>query len=323
MKQLCIGTILVLLALFWITSSVSANGQNEFDGRVGLGGIMIYSGNNLNPKGSEKNIDDLNSAADKELTVLPMILPEVTYDVGESEGLKLYFTTEPPIDEVGGFAFILGASYPIEGLVVFDMNAFFTPFEEVWKNPYITGIDRETTTTSKYGAKIAFNRIMGTGLRLNAVYMNDDVDDDIIGSLNPEMARDGAIYALNANYSFHLSKSFELRPRMSIRKGDYDGEANSFTKYKFDIEARNMVGHIMYISRIYYSYSGYDKTNPIFDKTRNNNGYGISLMTNYIAPFGFDNWSLIGLLSLSKGDSNIDFYDTEAITFGAFMTYNF
>lgn len=323
MKNIQLVVLLLTMAFFSKDSSASEIEENTFDGRFGIGGIMIYSANNLNPKGSYKKIDDLESAADKKLNVVPVILPEVTHDIGEPKGFKFHFSTTPPIDEAGGFAFILGTSYQAGTLGIFEASTFFTPFEEAWEDPYVTGVSRKTTSTSKYGAKIGYNRIMGTGLRLNVVYMNDEVDEDVIGSLMPEMARDGAIYALNANYSFYVTKSFELRPRASIRKGDYDGEANSFTKYKFTVEARNMVGRLMFISKVYYSYSGYDKTNPIFATTRDNNGYGASLMTNYMAPFGFSDWSLVGLLSLSKGDSNINFYDTEAITVGAFLTYIF
>jgi len=320
MKKLCIGATLAFLTFSVVPSTFATDEESRFHGSVGLGGVMIFNGDNLNPRGSEKKINDLSSAADKKLTTLPLILPEATYDVGDPEGLVLFFNTEPPIDEVGGFAFILGASYPTKGFIL-EMSSFFTPFEETWENPYITGVDRKKTSTTKYGAKIAFNKIAGTGLRINGVYMRDDIDNDTIALTSPSMARDGHIVALNGNYSFQLSESFELRPRISIRNGNYDGDANSFMKYKFDLEARNIVGSMMFISRMYYSYSDFDKVNPIFDKTRNNMSYGASLMANYMAPFSLDNWSLMGLLSYSKGESNIDFYDTEAITIGAFLNY--
>ncbi len=167
--------------------------------------MFIDSGNNLNPHGSKAYLNDLNSAADKESMTIPLILPDVTYDIGDQDGVKLYFNTEPPIDEVGGFVINFGGSYPIENVGIININAFFTPFEEVWENPYITGVDRQTTRTSRYGARVAFNRILGTGLRVNVVYMNDDVDEDVIGKLMPELSRDGAVYALNANYSFNIT----------------------------------------------------------------------------------------------------------------------
>lgn len=324
MKYHFVYTIL-LCSLFSTGVSTVFGAEDEtdnFEGRVGLGIIFINSGNNLNPSGSKKYISDLNSAADKESSILPIILPSVTYTVKNSGGLKFYFDTEPPIDEAGGFGINFGGSYPTK-IGIVDTSLFFTPFEEAWKNPYATGVNRETTSTSKYGVKIALNRIMGTGLRVNTVFMNDDVTDDLIGEIMPEMGRDGSVYALNANYSFYISETLEVRPRISVRKGEYDGSSNSFTKYKVDLEARYKSDRLMIIPRIFYSSSEYDEMNPIFDKTRKDDGYGANVMINYMAPFGLRDWSVLGLIGFSKGDSNITFYDTESLSIGAGISYSF
>lgn len=320
------GLFLLAAATLLPLSSEAADNDaapDSLSGMVGIGMMVIDSGNNLNPDGSKKRLDDLDSGADRETTYLPMILPKATWDVGEPEGAKLYFTTDPPIDEVGGFAFSFGSSFELDAVGILDTALFFTPFEEAWKNPYVIGTDREETDTSKYGLRVGMNRIMGSGLRVQLVYLNDDVDDDDIGELVPELARDGAIYALNLNYSIYLSEEIELRPRLSVRYGDYDGEANSFIKYKIDLEARYKTGKWLIAPRLNYSHSDYDQTHPIFDKTRDNDSYGISVMTTYMAPLDFEEWSVAALLALSKGDSNIDFYDTESLTFGGMLNYHF
>lgn len=294
--------------------------DKSYSGRINIGVMLINSSNNLNPNGSKKYIEDLESAPDKERTVMPVIMPTVSY---RFESLKLYLDTKAPIDEVGGFAINLGGTYPLGDVGILDSSIFVNPFEEAWKNPYQTGVNRSSTSTSKYGLKVGLNKIMGTGLRVNAVYMNDTVDDDVIGELRPEMERDGSVYALNMNYSFYLSETLEIRPRISVRKGEYSGEVNSFIKYKTELEARYRIGRLMLMPRVYYSFSEYDERNPIFNKTREDNGYGGNLMVNYIAPLGFRDWSAQLLLAYSKGDSNINFYDTEGITTGMFMSYAF
>jgi hypothetical protein len=321
MKELLISVCAT--ALIYLPGLSAAGLTDSLSGSIGLGAIVIDSGNNLNPQGSEKRLDNLDSAADPETTFLPAILPEVTWDAGQPEGVKFYLETDPPIDEVGGFALNLGATYETGKAGILDTAVFFTPFEQAWENPYITGINRKETDTTKYGLRIGLNRIMGTGFRAQLVYLNDDVDDDVIGELMPEMARDGAVYSLNLNYSYYVGNNLELRPRVSIRKGDYDGEANSFRKYKIDLETRYMTGQWMIVPRVYYSHSDFEETNPIFDKTRKNDSYGASLMTTYMAPFNWEKWSTTCLLALSRGDSNIDFYDTEATTFGGVLSYHF
>jgi hypothetical protein len=94
-------------------------------------------------------------------------------------------------------------------------------------------------------------------------------------------------------------------------------------KYKIDFEARYKTGQWLIVPRVYFSHSDFDEINPIFDKTRDNNSYGASLMTTYITPFHWQNWSATLLVAMSKGDSNIDFYDTEAMTLGGLFTYHF
>ncbi len=313
----------VVTALMTVPALASADVTDSLSGTIGIGAIVIDSGNNLNPSGSKKRLDNLSSGADRETTIMPGILPTVTWDVGEPEGLKFYLTTDPPIDEVGGFSFNFGASYAAARVGIIDAAAFFTPFEEAWKNPYVIGVDREETDTTKYGLRIGLNRIMGTGFRAQLVYMADDVDDDVIGELFSELARDGAVYSMNLNYSYYVGENLELRPRLSIRKGDYDGDANSFMKYKIDFEARYKTGQWMIVPRVYFSHSDFDETDPIFDKTRDNDRYGVSLMTTYMAPFNWEKWSVTCLVDMSQGDSNIDFYDTEAITFGGLLNYHF
>lgn len=315
--------LIAAIGLLFPFSLAADEGSGILNGTVGIGGIVIDSANNLNPNGSKKRLESLQSAPDRETTGIAIILPRATWDIGEKGGTKLYFETEPPIDEVGGFAFTLGATNTIAGVGILDTAAFFTPFEEAWEDPYATGVDRNETDTSKYGATIGLNRIMGSGLRVRLVYMNDDVDNDIIGSTTPELSRDGGVYSLNVNYSYYLSKTVEIRPRVSIRRGDYDGDANSFIKYKIELETRLILGKVMLIPRAYYSYSEYDEVHPIFNKTRETDGYGISLMTNYMAPFNLPDWSVMGLLSYSRGESTINFYDTEAFTVGGFLNYHF
>ena len=322
MKRIIAGVFITLLA----TAVAAVGDEQEKDavsGRLATGFMVIDSSDNLNPDGSEKKIDNLNSAAERQTSVVPVLLPTVTWDVGEPGQFKLFLNGEPPIDEVGSFALNVGGSQQVSGVGIVEAGMFFTPFARVWKNPYLTGVNREKTETSKYGAGIGFNRIMGTGLRLNAAFMVDEVDDDEIGRLIPDLARDGSIFAINANYSIYLSETLELRPRLGIRMGEYDGESNSFVKYKAEIEARYRVGRFMAIPRVFFSHSEYDKVNPLFGVTRENDSYGVRAMMNYLAPFGLMNWSLQLLAGYSRGDSNIDFYDTEGLSAGVFASYSF
>lgn len=47
---------------------------------------------------------------------MPALRIDTVWDVGEEKGWKIYFSTTPPIDGVGGFAIDLGATYNMPGV---------------------------------------------------------------------------------------------------------------------------------------------------------------------------------------------------------------
>ena len=133
MKSYVLYITTAIAMIFLSAPAVFAGEPDTLDGRIGIGFIVIDSADNLNPSSSEKYIDSLDTAAERKTTILPMILPAATWDIGEPEQVKLYFGTEPPLDEVGGFALNLGGTYNIGGVGLFDAGIFFTPFEKAWE----------------------------------------------------------------------------------------------------------------------------------------------------------------------------------------------
>ncbi|THB79667.1 MAG: DUF2860 domain-containing protein [Desulfobulbaceae bacterium] len=316
--------VMVLTLVFCPTllASQPTESTDTFSGRVGLGFMFINSGNNLNPNGSEKRITNLDDSADPKLNVIPFIAPSFTYDAGEPGNFKLFFNTRPAIDEVGSFSFNLGGTYPTD-IGVVELSAIVAPFERVWENPYQLNTNRTTSPTSNYGTKLALNRIMNSGFHANIVVINRDVDDDIIGDIEPDLQREGQVYALNINYLKTFSRSFGIRPRFSIRKGEFEGESNSFTKVKLSLDGRYTHQKFTVLPQVSYAYKKNDKVHPIFNETKEENALELRLLMSYAEPFDLEDWAAQMLVSYSYGDVNIDFYDTEALTTGVFLVYNF
>jgi hypothetical protein len=318
------GMCLLLLPMLCAFSSQAAlaGEAGRFDGQVGVGFITILSGDNLDPDGSEKRLADLNTAADKESTFIPVLLPSATWDIGEQGGVKLFFETEPPIDEAGSFTLGLGASVAT-GWATCELGAFFTPFEEVWENPYLTGVDRSTSSTTIAGLRLSANRIMGTGLGLHLVYLGENVDDDAIGALIPDMARDGSVYSIATDYHFRITETFQLTPQLSVRKGDFDGESSSYTKVKGKLKGTYVRGRLILNPEIYLGTADYDEIDRVFNQDRETDEYGAALAATYLAPFNFQDWALTGIAGYSRGDSSITFYDNESVSLGMFLSYRF
>lgn len=324
MKRIYYAGIAASIGVMSGTIAVSADeAAGRLTAGIGVGAMVIDSGNNLVPGGSSKIIDDLDSAVERETAFVPLLIPSIAYRLNETGETSLFLNTDPPIDEVGSLGINAGISHTVDGTGILEFGTFISPFAEAYKNPYLVGVRRETTSAMQYGVKVAFNRILGSGLRVNAAWMNEDIDDDQIGRMNPAMDRDGNVYSLKTNYSIYLSENLEIRPRFGISAGDYKGEANSYVKLKPGIEINCSFGNLGVESEFFYSSSTYDESNPIFGKTREDDGYGMTLTLYYVEPFGYENFTVVGLAGYSRDDSNINFYDTEAITTGVLVNYDF
>ncbi len=307
----------------WHVQSAGAEERERFRGGVGLGVMAFDRADNLDPNGSKRSIDTLDRRADRELTVIPLLAPFFSYDVGAPGGAVVQFMVRPPIEEAGGLVVNLGTTYYLPAGGSIELNGLVAPLEEAWENPYLVNQRRSTTGSPKYGAHVAWREIGGTGLSLHGVYLRDEVDNDRIGELMPELARDGAIYALAAAYRLPLSEVVEIRTRASYLQGDYDGESNSFTRYRIRVQASYRLGALTLIPEISYRHTSYDEIDPMFGITREEDSYGIDLTVHYRAPFGWQDWALQGMAGYGRGDDDITFYETESLRIGSLLTYYF
>ncbi|NOQ78299.1 MAG: DUF2860 domain-containing protein [Gammaproteobacteria bacterium] len=67
----------------------------------------------------------------------------------------------------------------------------------------------------------------------------------------------------------------------------------------------------------------FDKNDPIYKKTRNDDRFGGSFTAVYKKPFGFKDWNLLGNVAYYDSDSKIDFYDTSIKFFSLSALYRF
>lgn len=319
----CAAAALTTL-VFTLPSTSFADKEKPVSIRLDTGFIFSGSADNLNPDGSNKYLADLDSSADMEYTFLPIILPTAEWDVGQPGEVVLFFNGKRRIiDSAGGLIINIGASYTAAGTAAFELNLFSSFFDEVWENPYLTGEPRSSSDTTKYGLSLAAKDLFDSGFGLTIAYMDDDVEDDLLAEELPQLARDGSVYALKAEYSHALSSSLSLGPQLTVIKGDYDGESSSYSMYTAGIQGTYRHGRLSITPEIYYGNREFDQTNPVFDRTREEDIYGLKAMLFYRAPFGLQDWSLVTLLGYEKGESSIAFHDTEATSFGMFLSYSF
>jgi len=309
--------------------------------------FFIDSGNNLNPNGSKPYLSSLDDAPKRELTVIPALVPELTYRFGGDKQFAWYLNSRPPMDEAGSFALSTGMNSKLPGIATFDFGLFYVPFAEVWKNPYLVNegrketdvfiwggqftagrildspLGREETDVLTWGGQFTAGRILDWPLELQIAALSEDVEDDDLAKLFPQLGRDGEIYNISTSYGFFQKSAFPLTPKLSFRKGEYDGDSSSFSKVKAEISGRYLAGRLFLLPTLFYSYKEYDEKDPIFDATREENGFGFNLIAKYNGLFNNESLGLMALVGYSRGEANEDFYTTESLVCGLGLSYRF
>lgn len=321
MNHAVISCAAVLALSLPCTAFAERQPRSGFAAEVTVGTAIISSADNLSPGGSKSTLNSLDQKAKTTTRVLPALLPELRYRFGADS--SWYFKMVPPTDEAGFFAPTTGMTHALPGIATFDGGLFYLPLAEVYKNPYLVGERRQETDVLSWGGYLAAEDIAGTALRLQAAVLTADVDDDQLARLFPGLARDGEIYELSVGYGLLQGQPFSLKPQVSLRKGEFDGEASSFTKIKAELAGMYIAGRLFVRPSLSYSYKEHDESDPVFDSDRRENGYGINLLVKYQGLMGMEQLGLLAIVGFTVNDAKEDFYDNETLACGLGLSYSF
>jgi hypothetical protein len=219
----------------------------------------------------------------------------------------------------------LGVKQEVGRLGVFQAGILFSGTVRVWKDPYVTGQNRDDTSRQNIGGQLTWDRVFGSNLELEysarKVDIGSEKSGEFLGLTNSQqdrLDRNGTVHQASAGYGFKFFGNQKLTPQITLFYEDLDGEAMANTgvdlklTYLFDGDPLSLV------LNGYVGQADYDKSNPVFGKTRNDDRYGGSATVYYKNPWG---WKLFGSEPMRffvtgayyAVDSNIDFYNQEAV----------
>jgi len=311
-----IKKLTVLLLLLPCLAHAAEKKQNSIE----LGILTIEQANNLNTWSSNKRIEDLTSEPQSHSRVLPIVLFDLNLRYGE--GNLLYLKT--PIVELESSDIALGTEYQLHNeRGALDVSLSFFPFDEEWRNPFQTGIDRQDTDVTRLGIKLAWKKILNTGLDVDLKVETIDVQDDEIGELFSALKRDGNTYAVSVSYTLRPARSLSLKPELSFRRGDLDGKSNSYDGYTGSLMLIYANRRSMIMPRLFYGVRDYDESHPLFDTRRDDHSWGAILMATYFSPFDLKGYFVRGFLGYAETSSNIVFFDAEGKFVGVTFGYDF
>ena len=164
---------------------------------------------------------------------------------------------------------------------------------------------------------------MDTGLNLYYRYNLVDVDKDVIGTMFNNLKRDGVIHTTGFGYMIDLDKSNIIIPGFEYSKANMDGESNSYNGYKIKLGYKRMKKDYILNAFVSTYKNDYDKTHPIFNKTRDEKGYSAMVIFTLLNPFCYEKYFTNFIVGHSDSDSNIDFFDKRSYVSGISIGYNF
>ena len=317
--------MLALMGVFFFAwSSAHALGppakSEGFSGRISAGVGYMTSTDQLKTTDENKTIDSLDDDADWYDKILPLALFNLRYTFAES-GRQVYLGTPTELSGPPGLS--LGFVQPFSDNSRLDISVFTHLFSEVWRDPYLTNTNRKETRKYNYGTRIAYDEILGTGLKLSYAFSRVDVNVDDIGDRFNDLERDGYLHTARVEYAFQLGSIMLLLPGFELSIGDLDGEANAYTGYTFGLGFRRFSKANQFMLKASVGWDDYDDTHPVFNKTRNDTRYSAFGMYTRSDLFGKD--YLFGNLMAGYRyrDSNINFLEAQTFLSGVMIGIEF
>jgi hypothetical protein len=226
----------------------------------------------------------------------------VRFDMSQQFGVK---------QEIGRFGMLQG------GVLFSGVPA------KVWKDPYVVDQKRKDTSSTSNGGRLAWDRIFGSNFQLQYTYRKIDLGSEKSGDFlglsssdRDRLDREGDRHVAEAFYRFNFAKKHRFMPQVIYARDDLDGDAMASDTFDFQLTYAYFGDPFSLTLNGLIGTADYDKRNPIYSRTRDDDRYGFQGNLYYRNPWGY---TLLGSAPINfylgaayfETDANIDFYDQE------------
>ncbi|WP_430458121.1 DUF2860 family protein [Rheinheimera sp.] len=199
------------------------------------------------------------------------------------------------------------------------------PFSgETWKDPFLTGQDRQETNERAAGGRLKFEHAGDYPFDVQYAFAKNSIDIEESGrslmQLNqPQRSmlnRNAEFHRFNVNMNFTVGDGVFFVPGLQITTSEAQGDANDFAEgtlilQSLYIKERHFLSASMRVGKKESSLE-----NPIFNLPQDDRTLSLDAVYKYSEPLGYKNWSLLGVAIWNKSDANITFYDSQSAVLG-------
>jgi len=294
--------------------------------RLGAGGFssktnMVSGIDRYGIDVGDAKIDSLDDSPSSESTPVPQLNLNLKYTFSTQTQLFLGNSLEDiaQMDLVS----IFGVRQQFSDRSIVELSAVKSPSfgpVQVWEDPYVVDEDREETDRDSRGFRIEYDKILGTGFGLRFTQRETEIDDELSGTtqlgLSDEEAalldREGDTTSVAVNYLFKPVGRNVFSLRLGVSDNDLDGEAMASDSTQLQLTYVYLGDRFVTAINGFLTTQEYDARNPVFGKTRDDDGFGLALLFFDKGLFDSKDWWGQASVIYIEQDSNIDFYDSSA-----------
>jgi len=311
--------------------------ESGFSGYIEILGAYISTNSQLTTDSDNRKTDSLNESGERVGKVRPFPLGLIRYTFAEKR-TQLFLGVLPENVAQGQFQVEAGARHVLTNGTGLRASIIpLTPIaQETWEDPFVVGQNRQRTDINSYGVKLAVENILGSGLTLKYGWARQTLDDEKSGTfllsqpdstLSPDdlddLDRDAHFHRISAEYSFQIAPRMRLVPLLRYTRGDAEGNANSFHALTPQLSFLYFGKQLQASFNAAVQAEWYDRTHPVFNKTRRDIGPGLFAILGYKDPLGFKNFRIDWFNAFFKSYSNINFYESSNFITALGVGYSF
>jgi hypothetical protein len=298
--------------------------EGGFSGFVGFGAVAFGARSNVGPgpdtgdlELGRATIGSLDERPPRESDTMLVVPFDVRYTFA---GRRTQLFAGSGIEDLAQFDFSLelGVAHQFAGEDILAVGAVASAVPtRVWSDPYVVNQERTDTDRTSSGARVEWDRILGSGVRARYTQRTVKLDEERSGTTQlglpaaeaARLNREGSVGELVLAYRFKPAERHTLEPQLIGTRGDLDGEAMAYDHAEVKLVYSYRGERITVVTTLVGGKRDYDAVNPVFGSTREDDTYGLGATLLYRDLFGSKDW--IGLASLAayREDSNIEFYD--------------